>query len=89
MRTRLRARVHAAARGGCVIGTGARSRPCVLALLAVLPATLVLGWDLPYDLGATAAERANIRASIDAGQTVSTTFGNPLYPCGAGLQGWQ
>jgi beta-glucosidase len=45
-------------------------------------------WDLPYDLGATAAERADIRAHIDAGQTVPTTYGNPLYPYGAGLQGW-
>jgi hypothetical protein len=45
-------------------------------------------WDLPYDLGATAAQRTEIRARIDAGQTVPTTFGNPLYPYGAGLQGW-
>jgi beta-glucosidase-like glycosyl hydrolase len=48
----------------------------------------VENWDLPYDLGATAAERADIRARIDAGQTVPTTYGNPLYPYGAGLQGW-
>ncbi|WP_443043012.1 discoidin domain-containing protein [Streptomyces sp. NBC_00370] len=45
-------------------------------------------WDLPYDLGATAAERADIRAKIDAGQTVPTTYGNPLYPYGAGLTSW-
>lgn len=45
-------------------------------------------WDLPYDLGATAAERADIRTKIDAGQTIPTTYGNPLYPFGAGLQGW-
>jgi beta-glucosidase len=45
-------------------------------------------WDLPYDLGATDAERADIRAHIDAGQTVPTSYGNPLYPYGAGLQGW-
>nr|WP_262413037.1 glycoside hydrolase family 3 C-terminal domain-containing protein [Streptomyces acidipaludis] len=45
-------------------------------------------WDLPYDLGATAAERADIRAHIDAGQTVPTTYGNPLYPYGAGLTSW-
>jgi beta-glucosidase-like glycosyl hydrolase len=45
-------------------------------------------WDLPYDLGATAAERTDIRARINAGQTVPTTYGNPLYPYGAGFQGW-
>jgi hypothetical protein len=45
-------------------------------------------WDLPYDLGATAAERADIRAKIDAGQPVPTTYGNPLCPYGAGLSGW-
>jgi hypothetical protein len=45
-------------------------------------------WDLPYDLGATSTERADIRARIDAGQTVPTTYGNPLYPYGSGLQGW-
>jgi beta-glucosidase-like glycosyl hydrolase len=45
-------------------------------------------WDLPYDLGATDAERADIRARIDAGQTVPTTYGNPLYAYGAGLTSW-
>ncbi|MFJ2957941.1 discoidin domain-containing protein [Streptomyces sp. NPDC087270] len=45
-------------------------------------------WDLPYDLGATDAERADIRAKIDAGQTVPTTYGNPLYPYGAGITSW-
>jgi beta-glucosidase-like glycosyl hydrolase len=49
----------------------------------------VENWDLPYDLGATAAQRADIRAHISAGQTVPTTYGAPLYPYGAGLQGWQ
>ncbi|GAA0398338.1 hypothetical protein GCM10009530_57520 [Microbispora corallina] len=52
-------------------------------------ADAVEDWNIPYDLGATAAERADIRAHIDAGQTVPTTYGNPLYPYGAGLQGWQ
>ena len=51
-------------------------------------ANAVENWDLPYDLGATAAERADIRAHIGAGQTVPTSYGNPLYPHGAGLQGW-
>ncbi len=45
-------------------------------------------WDLPYDLGATDAQRADIRAHIDAGTPVPTNYGNPLYPYGAGLQGW-
>jgi len=45
-------------------------------------------WDLPYDLGATDAERADIRARINANQTVPTTYGNPLYPYGAGLSGF-
>jgi len=45
-------------------------------------------WDLPYDLGATTAERNDIRARIDAGQTVPSTYGSPLYPYGSGLQAW-
>jgi beta-glucosidase-like glycosyl hydrolase len=51
-------------------------------------ADAVEDWNIPYDLGATAAERADIRAHIDAGQAVPTTYGNPLYPYGAGLQTW-
>jgi len=53
-----------------------------------VPADAVENWHLPYDLGATAAQRADIRARIDAGQSVPSTYGNPLYPYGAGLQGW-
>ncbi|MEU8261966.1 discoidin domain-containing protein [Micromonospora sp. NPDC048999] len=53
-----------------------------------VPADAVEAWDLPYDLGATAAERNQIRASIDAGQPPATTYGNPLYPYGAGLTGF-
>jgi beta-glucosidase len=53
-----------------------------------IPADAVENWDLPYDLGATAAERADIRAHIAAGQTVPTSYGSPLYAYGAGLQGW-
>ncbi|MFI6133678.1 discoidin domain-containing protein [Micromonospora sp. NPDC051141] len=52
------------------------------------PADAVESWDLPYDLGATATERAQIRAAIDAGQPPATTYGNPLYPYGAGLTGF-
>jgi hypothetical protein len=51
-------------------------------------ADAVENWDLPYDLGATSAGRADIRARIGAGQTVPTTYGNALYPYGAGIQGW-
>lgn len=53
-----------------------------------VPADATEQWDLPYDLGATAAQRAEIRARIDAGQSPATSYGNPLYPYGAGLQGW-
>jgi beta-glucosidase len=54
-----------------------------------IPADTIEHWDLPYDLGATDAQRADIRARINANQPVPTTYGNPLYPYGAGLQGWQ
>ena len=50
-----------------------------------IPADAVEHWDLPYDLGATDAQRADIRARINANQTVPSTYGNPLYPYGAGL----
>ena len=53
-----------------------------------VPADAVEHWDLPYDLGATDAQRTDIRSHIDAGQPVPTTYGNPLYPYGAGLTGW-
>jgi hypothetical protein len=52
------------------------------------PEDAVEDWNIPYDLGATAAERADIRARIDAGQPPPTGYGDPLYPYGAGLQGW-
>jgi hypothetical protein len=41
------------------------------------------------NLGATPAEINDIRVHIAAGQSVPTTYGSPLYPYGAGLQGWQ
>jgi hypothetical protein len=53
-----------------------------------IPADATEHWDLPYDLGATAAQRNEIRGHIDAGRTVPTTYGNPLYPYGAGRTGW-
>jgi beta-glucosidase len=43
-------------------------------------------WELPYDLGATDAERAQIRTYIGNNQTVPTTFGNPMLPYGYGIQ---
>ncbi|MGW5417447.1 discoidin domain-containing protein [Actinomadura geliboluensis] len=45
-------------------------------------------WNIPFDLGATAGQRADIRAHIDAGQPPPTGYGDPLYPYGAGIQGW-
>ena len=53
-----------------------------------VPADAVEQWDIPYDLGATAAERTDIRARINAGQPVPSNYGNPLYPYGTGLSGW-
>lgn len=43
-------------------------------------------WDLPYDLGATDAERTEIRNYIANDKPVPTTYGNPLFPYGYGLQ---
>jgi beta-glucosidase len=48
------------------------------------PASAVESWDLPYDLGATAAERQDIRSKINAGAVPATSYGTPLYPYGAG-----
>jgi beta-glucosidase len=53
-----------------------------------IPADATEHWDLPYDLGATPAQRNDIRAKIDAGGAVPSTYGNPLYPYGAGMSGW-
>jgi beta-glucosidase len=35
-----------------------------------------------------AAQRNEIRGHIDVGRPVPTTYGNPLYPYGAGRTGW-
>jgi len=43
-------------------------------------------WDLPYDIGATDAQRTEIRNYINNNQVVPTTYGNPLFPYGYGLQ---
>lgn len=45
-------------------------------------------WDLPYDLGATDAERAIIRQKIATGQHIEPIYGNPLFQYGAGIQGF-
>ena len=59
-------------------------------VVPVLPARVRLSeaaeqWDLPYDLGASETERAEIRDLIDRGEPVPTTYGDPLYPFGFGL----
>ncbi|WP_241759647.1 galactose-binding domain-containing protein [Pyxidicoccus parkwayensis] len=45
-------------------------------------------WDLPFDLGATAAQRAEIRQKIATGQAIQPIYGNPLFQYGAGIQGF-
>lgn len=45
-------------------------------------------WDLPFDLGATAAQRAEIRQKIATGQPILPVYGNPLFQYGAGIQGF-
>lgn len=45
-------------------------------------------WDLPYDLGASDAERIRIRNYIQQGMTVPAVFGDPLYQYGFGMQGF-
>ncbi len=45
-------------------------------------------WDLPFDLGATAAQRAEIRQRIAQGLPIAPVYGNPLYQYGAGIQGF-
>jgi hypothetical protein len=45
-------------------------------------------WDLPYDLGATDAERAKIRDYIGKDEHVPPIFGDPLFQYGFGLQGF-
>ena len=45
-------------------------------------------WELPYDLGATEAERAEIRNYIANDQIVPTNFGDPLFPYGYGFNGY-
>jgi hypothetical protein len=42
----------------------------------------------PTTWGRPRPSAPTIRNRINAGQTVPSTYGNPLYPYGAGLQGW-
>jgi beta-glucosidase len=46
-------------------------------------------WDVPFDLGATDAERTEIRALMAAGKPVEPKYGQPLFQYGAGMQSWQ
>ncbi|WP_369946238.1 discoidin domain-containing protein [Vitiosangium sp. GDMCC 1.1324] len=45
-------------------------------------------WDIPFDLGATDAERATIRQKIANGEHILPVYGNPLFQYGAGIQGF-
>ena len=45
-------------------------------------------WDLPFDLGATAAQRTEIRQRIAQGLPIQPIYGNPLFQYGAGIQGF-
>jgi hypothetical protein len=47
-------------------------------------------WDLPFDMGATSTEKADIKAVIAAGGSfpANPTTGNPLFQYGAGIQGF-
>jgi hypothetical protein len=47
---------------------------------------IVEKWELPYDIGATDAERIQIRNYIKQGLAVPPVFGDPLYQYGYGLQ---
>lgn len=46
-------------------------------------------WDLPFDLGATAAERQEIRSKIIKGEHIEPIYGDPLYQYGYGLQNYE
>ena len=49
---------------------------------------MVEKWDLPYDIGATDAERIRIRNYIAQGLAVPPIFGDPLFQYGYGMQGF-
>lgn len=52
------------------------------------PLNAIEKWDLPFDLGATAAERQDIRAKIAAGIQPQPIYGTPAYQYGYGIQGY-
>jgi len=43
-------------------------------------------WDLPFDLGATAADRQEIRSKIARNEPLFATYGDPLFQYGYGIQ---
>jgi beta-glucosidase len=45
-------------------------------------------WDLPFDLGATAAQIQEIRSKIAAGEQLQPIYGDPLFQYGFGIQGY-
>jgi hypothetical protein len=45
-------------------------------------------WDLPFDLGATAADRQEIRSKIANNEPLFPIYGNPLFQYGFGIQGY-
>ena len=45
-------------------------------------------WDLPFDLGATTAERQEIRSKIILGEHLEPVYGDPLFQYGYGMQGY-
>lgn len=49
---------------------------------------IVERWELPYDIGATDAERIQIRNYIKQGLAVPPIFGDPLFQYGFGMQGF-
>jgi hypothetical protein len=49
---------------------------------------MVEKWELPYDIGATDAERIRIRSYIKQGLAVPPIFGDPLFQYGFGMQGF-
>ncbi|KFE60870.1 discoidin domain-containing protein [Hyalangium minutum] len=53
-----------------------------------VPTNQLEKWDLPFDLGATDAERTTIRQRIAAGQPIQPIYGNPLFQYGVGIQGF-
>ena len=45
-------------------------------------------WDIPFDLGATAAERQEIRSKISKNEHILPIYGDPLFQYNYGIQGY-